>query len=202
MAKTATIGVRVDEELKSQANQVFDDMGLPMSLGIEMFLRQVVENKKLPFTVEAQGAKDVEREKREREFWHSFLDWYFDVWPSFDSPDILQKATEELGFSYQHAGKTAERFISEACENCPPEGTSQAWEARADLGRMRSLLGDAKELIYWALDMEKTFVPSLSFRYQDQADKWRYKHLKAQAKKNDNQIASGVVATRYFGKRD
>ena len=55
MPKTATIAVRIDEGLKERAQDALDKMGLPMSLAVEMFLRQVAEKGKLPFAIGPEG---------------------------------------------------------------------------------------------------------------------------------------------------
>ncbi|MCB9150899.1 MAG: type II toxin-antitoxin system RelB/DinJ family antitoxin [Caldilineaceae bacterium] len=51
MSKTATISVRVDEELKSEAEQVFGLLGLTSSQAITIFYRQVALQRGLPFAV-------------------------------------------------------------------------------------------------------------------------------------------------------
>lgn len=45
-----TIQVRVDDELKKEAYQVFEKMNLSLSDAIRLFLRYVSENEKLPFS--------------------------------------------------------------------------------------------------------------------------------------------------------
>ena len=42
MAKTSNIFTRVDPEIKEQAEQVLERLGIPMSNAVGMFLRQVV----------------------------------------------------------------------------------------------------------------------------------------------------------------
>ena len=48
----ATINVRIDETLKEKANKVFDDLGLGMSSAITIFLKAVVRNNGIPFSLE------------------------------------------------------------------------------------------------------------------------------------------------------
>jgi DNA-damage-inducible protein J len=43
------IHVRIDNDLKMQAQQIFSDMGLDISTAINMFIRQVVRNRSFPF---------------------------------------------------------------------------------------------------------------------------------------------------------
>lgn len=49
MARTANVFVRVEPEIKEQAEQVLDRLGIPMSNAVGMFLRQVVLQKGIPF---------------------------------------------------------------------------------------------------------------------------------------------------------
>lgn len=179
MAKDAAIGVRVDSELKERAGKVFDDMGLPMSLGIELFLKQVAEKGRLPFSLAADSGQDPEREQRERDFWRSFMVWYFDAWPNFDSKEAQKKAEEEFAFDPRKAPGTAIRRLVE-CEGSPTIG--ECHDASRDLYELQRLVHDAKELIYWALGMDKVFVPSLSARYGAEVDEWRLRHLKIKSK--------------------
>ena len=49
MARTANVFVRVEPEVKEQAEQVLDRLGIPMSNAVGMFLRQVVLQRGIPF---------------------------------------------------------------------------------------------------------------------------------------------------------
>lgn len=51
MSKTANVFVRVEPEIKDQAENVLDQLGIPLSSAISMFLRQVVLQKGIPFEV-------------------------------------------------------------------------------------------------------------------------------------------------------
>ena len=48
---TTNINVRVDKELKAQAESLFSDLGLNMSTAIIMFLKSAVSHDGLPFEV-------------------------------------------------------------------------------------------------------------------------------------------------------
>ncbi len=48
---TATVNARVDLKSKEQAKVIIDQLGLNMSKAIEMFLRQVVLNRGIPFDI-------------------------------------------------------------------------------------------------------------------------------------------------------
>lgn len=49
MARTANIFARVEPELKAQAEGVLDQLGIPMSNAVSMFLKQVVLQGGIPF---------------------------------------------------------------------------------------------------------------------------------------------------------
>lgn len=49
MAKTSNIFARIDPEIKKQAEQVLEQLGIPMSNAIGLFLRQIVMQRGIPF---------------------------------------------------------------------------------------------------------------------------------------------------------
>lgn len=51
------INVRVDSEIKSQAQEVFTSLGLDMTTAINIFLRQSIRQHGIPFPVTAKSAK-------------------------------------------------------------------------------------------------------------------------------------------------
>lgn len=202
MPKTATIGVRIDENLKNQAQEALDAMGLPMSLAIELFLRQVAETGKLPFALGQDLGADAEAKARQRDFWKAFMLWYFKCWPMFDAPACAREARERFGFEGVSAGSVVREFIERAAvDGDAPD--SQRLAALDDLNRVLALLGDAKELVYWALGMDKVFAPELSWTYADKVDAWRMAYLRAQTKperERDERIsADAVIGKRFFG---
>ena len=48
---TSAINVMVDSEVKEEATIILKDLGLSMSSGINLFLRQVIKRDGLPFEV-------------------------------------------------------------------------------------------------------------------------------------------------------
>lgn len=49
MARTSNIFARIEPEIKEQAEQVLEQLGIPMSNAIGLFLRQVVLQRGIPF---------------------------------------------------------------------------------------------------------------------------------------------------------
>jgi DNA-damage-inducible protein J len=48
---TANINVRTDAEVKAQAQQIFESIGLDLSTAVNLFLKQTVRANNLPFVV-------------------------------------------------------------------------------------------------------------------------------------------------------
>lgn len=51
MARTSNVFAHVEPEIKEQAEQVLDQLGIPMSNAVGMFLRQVVLQRGIPFEI-------------------------------------------------------------------------------------------------------------------------------------------------------
>lgn len=80
MSKTTSIYARVEPEIKEQAENILNKLGIPMSNAINVFLRQVVLQNGLPFELSlnrntplsyddlTQEAFDLEIEKGYRSF--------------------------------------------------------------------------------------------------------------------------------------
>ncbi|MDO4814742.1 MAG: type II toxin-antitoxin system RelB/DinJ family antitoxin [Gemella sp.] len=47
--KTANISARIQEDIKQQAEAILEKIGLPRSVAIDMFYRQIIMNKGIPF---------------------------------------------------------------------------------------------------------------------------------------------------------
>lgn len=50
---TATITIRTDSDLKERATELFDSLGMNLSVAINMFLRQAVNRKRFPCSIES-----------------------------------------------------------------------------------------------------------------------------------------------------
>ena len=59
MARTANIYTRVDPVVKEQAEEILDQLGIPMSNAIGMFLKQVVIQRGIPFEMKLPAVKPV-----------------------------------------------------------------------------------------------------------------------------------------------
>lgn len=60
MMKTEIVRSRVEVELKDQASEIFDSIGLTMSQSIRLFLQKVATDKSFPFSINVPNAKTME----------------------------------------------------------------------------------------------------------------------------------------------
>ncbi|UUX33389.1 type II toxin-antitoxin system RelB/DinJ family antitoxin [Fundicoccus culcitae] len=51
MSKTVNLNVRIQPEIKNQAEEILNDLGLSASTAINIFYRQIIEQQGLPFEV-------------------------------------------------------------------------------------------------------------------------------------------------------
>ena len=51
MSTTTNVSIRMDLDLKKQAEALFSDLGLNMTAAMTMFLRQAVRNQGIPFEI-------------------------------------------------------------------------------------------------------------------------------------------------------
>jgi len=59
MAKTTNVFARVEPEVKEQAERVLADLGISMSVAINLYLRQIVIQRGIPFEVKLPVAKPL-----------------------------------------------------------------------------------------------------------------------------------------------
>lgn len=77
------IYVRVDSDIKDEAEKLFDELGMNMTTAITLFLKQSIRDKELPFQPSAdnkesiQARKDVEEGNVET--FDSVEDWWTSV---------------------------------------------------------------------------------------------------------------------------
>lgn len=60
MAKTTNLYVRIEPGLKEQAESILEQLGIPVSNAVNIFLKQVVMQRGIPFDVKLPATKPVE----------------------------------------------------------------------------------------------------------------------------------------------
>lgn len=59
VVKTTTLNVRLDPELKDQAESILGQLGIPLSNAVNIFLKQVVMQRGIPFDVKLPASKPL-----------------------------------------------------------------------------------------------------------------------------------------------
>ena len=59
MAKTANIYTRVDPTVKEQAETVLNQLGISMATAMEMYLRQIALQRKIPFEMALPNVRPI-----------------------------------------------------------------------------------------------------------------------------------------------
>lgn len=52
---TSNVTIRIDEDLKQQADDVFGEMGMSFTTAVNIFTRQVVRERRIPFEISANA---------------------------------------------------------------------------------------------------------------------------------------------------
>ncbi|MCQ2595374.1 MAG: type II toxin-antitoxin system RelB/DinJ family antitoxin [Treponemataceae bacterium] len=59
MGTMATINIRTDLETKKEAEQLFEEFGLTMTSAINVFLKQVIREKRIPFEIGYENPNEL-----------------------------------------------------------------------------------------------------------------------------------------------
>ena len=51
MSETTNLSIRIDRDLKNEADQVFNSLGMNLTTAITVFVKQAVRQKKIPFEI-------------------------------------------------------------------------------------------------------------------------------------------------------
>ncbi len=71
--KTANVNCRISEDIKLRAEDILTRMGLPRSVAIDMFYRQIIMNNGLPFSVTIPSKPLIRENMTDAEF-NSIMD--------------------------------------------------------------------------------------------------------------------------------
>jgi DNA-damage-inducible protein J len=68
MAETTNLSIRIDRDLKNEADRMFNALGMNLTTAINVFVRQSVRQKKIPFEItmapDAEGLEITRAEAR------------------------------------------------------------------------------------------------------------------------------------------
>lgn len=85
--KTVNVTLRLDRELKEQADALFEDMGLSLNTACRMFLKRAVQEQRIPF--------EVRRADRQTRRAIADAEQGKDLSENFDSVDALMESLED-----------------------------------------------------------------------------------------------------------
>lgn len=54
-----TINIRTEETVKKEAEKIFNELGLNMSVAINVFLKQVIREKRIPFDITLNTPNEI-----------------------------------------------------------------------------------------------------------------------------------------------
>ena len=84
---TAHINIRTDSEIKAQAQAIFASLGLDMTTAVNLFLRQTVRQKDLPFVLTTSSqTQDVKIQANIREQMFGLSLGQYEMSADFDAP--------------------------------------------------------------------------------------------------------------------
>lgn len=59
MATTTNLNIRMDKDVKEQAEQIFSELGLTMTTAINLFLRTTIREQGIPFSLKLDVPNDI-----------------------------------------------------------------------------------------------------------------------------------------------
>lgn len=71
--KTATVNVRLQENVKNQAEAIINKLGLTRTAAIDLFYRQIIMNNGIPFSLEVKSKTPISREDMSKEDFDNFM---------------------------------------------------------------------------------------------------------------------------------
>lgn len=84
--KSVNVTIRIDEELKKQADLLFNDLGMSLSTAFNIFLRQSVREQQVPFVISRNIPNALTREVM------TAAENDEDMYGPFDSIEALKEA--------------------------------------------------------------------------------------------------------------
>ena len=66
MSETTNVSIRMDKDLKDQAEHLFNDLGMNMSVALNIFVRQAVRQGRIPFEITTHTDNFYSKENMQR----------------------------------------------------------------------------------------------------------------------------------------
>ena len=91
--------IRVDEELKKNANIVLEDIGLDLSTAIRMFLNKTVTLNGLPFEINSKIKKtNKKKQKVTKDYLNTFMEVEEPVYKDMSIDEYLSESRNDRAF--------------------------------------------------------------------------------------------------------
>ena len=98
LAKTANVNVRIQENIKKQAEDILEMIGIPRATAIDMFYRQIILNKGIPFSLTIPKNVSVLEDMSEKDFNLMMANGYSQALQgnSYDIDDVFDELEQGL----------------------------------------------------------------------------------------------------------
>ena len=71
--KTASVNVRIQENIKEQAEKILSQIGLSRAVAIDLFYRQIIMNNGIPFSLTVPKQQVPIRDTMSHKIWEMYL---------------------------------------------------------------------------------------------------------------------------------
>lgn len=96
--KTANVNVRIQENIKKQAEQILDEIGISRAAAIDMFYRQIIFNHGIPFPLRLPKTLPAREDIDEKTFDSLMANGYMQAiqGDSYDFDDVFDEFEKDL----------------------------------------------------------------------------------------------------------
>ena len=71
--KTASVNVRIQENIKEEAEKILSQIGLSRAVAIDLFYRQIIMNNGIPFSLTVPNQQVLIRDTMDHKIWKMYL---------------------------------------------------------------------------------------------------------------------------------
>lgn len=98
ITKKANVNVRIQENIKQQAEQILETIGVSRAAAIDMFYRQIILNNGIPFSLKIPGSLPVREYMDEKAFNTMMINGYAQAiqGDSYDMEDVFSELEKGL----------------------------------------------------------------------------------------------------------
>lgn len=100
MARTSNVFTRVEPNVKNQAEAILEQLGISMSSAVEMFLRQVILQRGIPFEMKLPAGKPVDYDELTKEQFDAEIQKGVDSireGRTYSADEVEQEMSKEFG---------------------------------------------------------------------------------------------------------